>query len=223
MSRRAVLREQIKSAWQECITYDYPNGVINGERALQACLYQRLTRKFEEAGTSDCRRIFVEPTMQLDGRSLTRIPDMVVCDTKNIIAVIELKFHPRAMLNKRADGRLREGAEKDLDTLVGVARNLKAVAEQRGSEGACISINNRRYVGRTRSVTSFGVAKNVLLVWAGVYRGSSEGEGDHRGLIRKFEEAGVTVEGGFLELHAQTQVDASPICRDEYAGWKVAA
>ncbi|CAK0086798.1 Uncharacterised protein [Burkholderia pseudomallei] len=41
MKKRTFLKNQLINAWTECVKYDYPTGVINGERALQACLYHR--------------------------------------------------------------------------------------------------------------------------------------------------------------------------------------
>jgi hypothetical protein len=159
MSRRAILRGQIKQAWQQCIDREYPNRLLNGERALQACLYQHLTRQFENNCTADSRRIFIEPSIRLEGQTLRRMPDMVVCDTKNVIAIIELKFHPRATLSGNRSGVLRRGSEKDVNTLVSVARDLNAVVKAKGKDTSHITIENRRYLGPKGATKSYRPCK----------------------------------------------------------------
>lgn len=223
MKRRTVLKRQLEKVWAECVQFDYANGVVNGEHALQACLYHRLTEQFKTDGMADRRRIFIEPTIYAKGRTWRRMPDMVICDTRNVIAVVELKFHPRATLSGQLGDALRDGAEKDLDTLLGVAQDLNEVSANTDI-ASHIEVSNERYLGVHGAIRTYGLADNLLLVWAGFYKKSGgENAALTERLARVFEDAGVTIHGGLLELHAQTMAEAHPVLIDRYSGWKTFA
>jgi hypothetical protein len=224
MKRRTILKNQLIKVWAECVDFDYPNGVVNGERALQACLYHRLTEQFKTDEMADRRRIFIEPTIYAKGRTWRRIPDMVICDTRNVIAVVELKFHPRATLSGQLGDALRDGAEKDLETLLGVAQDLNDVSMNTSTVVPHITVSNERYLGVHREIRPYGLASNLLLVWAGIYK-QSEGRSapSTERLARVFEDAGVTIQGGLLELHAQTKAETPPVLIERYSGWKTSA
>lgn len=223
MKRRTVLKKQLKEAWRQCVELDYPNGVINGERALQACLYHRLIDQFKTDKMADRRRIFIEPTIYAKDRTWRRMPDMVICDTKNVIAVVELKFHPCVTLSGQLGDALHDGAEKDLETLMGVAQDLNDVSENTTTDRH-IEVRNVRYLGVNGAIRPYGLADNLLLVWAGIYKKS---EGDSAAsterLARVFEDADVTIQGGLLELHAQTKAKTHPERIERYSGWKTSA
>lgn len=221
MKRRTFLKSQLINAWDECIKCDYPNGLINGERALQACLHHRLSNDFKARGMANCRRIFVEPTIYAQGRTWRRMPDMVICDSNNVIAIVELKFHPRVTLSGKFGDILRDGAEKDLDTLLSIAQVLNGVSAKPGADASHIEISNKRYVGVSCASKTYRLASNLMLVWAGIYKQSDRNDASStERLVRVFEDAGVTIQGGFLELHAQTQEGTHPIPVHRYAGWK---
>jgi hypothetical protein len=52
-----------------------------------------LLSTFEIAGLS--RRLFVEPRLTTANGSTGPLPDVVICDSRNIIGVVELKYLPR--------------------------------------------------------------------------------------------------------------------------------
>ncbi|CAJ7271002.1 Uncharacterised protein [Burkholderia pseudomallei] len=221
MKKRTFLKNQLINAWTECVKYDYPTGVINGERALQACLYHRLINDFKANGMENCRRIFIEPTIDVKGRTSRRIPDMMICDTNNVIAIFELKFHPRVTLSGRFGDALRGGVEKDLDTLLSIAQDLNGVSAKPQADASHIEVSNERYLGVSGASKAYGLASNLMLVWAGIYKRSDRSDASStERLARVFDDAGVTIQGGFLELHAQTQEEAHPVLVDRYSGWK---
>lgn len=166
--------------------------IAAGERALHACLYHRLTGQFETDRLADRRRIFIEPTIHARGRTW-RMPDMVTCDTRNVIAIVELKFRPRATLSGRLGNALRDGAEKDWYTLLSIAQDLKAVSVEHASSAPQIEVSNERYLGVRGASKNYGLASNLMLVWAGIYKKSDgSGASSTERLAYVFEDAGIT-------------------------------
>lgn len=222
MKRRTLLKNQLIDAWKTCIENDYCCGVVNGERALQACLYHRLAEIFTALEISNQRHIFIEPTIYAQGRTWRRMPDMVICDSRNVIAIIELKFHPRTTLSGREGRMLRQGAEKDLGTLLGIAGDLNATASVQDSpDSERIIVSNERYLGKGGASRTYGLAPNLMLVWAGIYKYSDGCEAAKtERLARVFEDADITIHGGLLELHARTKQGQDPICENRYSGWR---
>jgi len=88
MKQRSLIKSQIIRAWTESIEDDYCSQRINSERSLQASFWAHLNNMLPKN-----RRLFIEPV----GASLIKlIPDIVVCNTRAVISVIELKYLPRA-------------------------------------------------------------------------------------------------------------------------------
>ncbi|MGA3126650.1 MAG: hypothetical protein ABSD13_08020 [Candidatus Korobacteraceae bacterium] len=128
---------------------EYCKGHVNSERSLQAMLFANLRAVFAEEKTA--RRIFVEPTVKLADGSVIR-PDIVICNSREAICFLELKYVPRG----KAD------TTKDMRSIASVAR----------SEGIAISLE--RYRGPKLPPMSFDVSKTVLFAWAGIHAGSTE-------------------------------------------------
>lgn len=88
----------VRNVWTEKISTDYVNGLINSERALQACLYHHLRASLEKSRTYGDLELFVEqkldgPRGQL-GKLRGKTPDLIICRGKEIVAFFELKFVP---------------------------------------------------------------------------------------------------------------------------------
>ena len=112
-----------------------------------------------------------------------------VCNSRSVIAVVELKFLPRGQPNY----------EKDIRTLVSLARHRKKVSLRYG-----------RYRGASRKVVEFGMSDSVLIVWAGIH--AEEREEPERLYSSRFP----SLAGCFLELHAVTKrgADAEVYARE---------
>lgn len=147
MSNRGVLRRQLRDAWADTMREAYVDQVINSERALQAQLAARLFAAFEHAELN--RRIFVEPKLLVDGGRRRLHPDLLVCNTRNVFGVIELKYQPNVKPRFLKDMQALETVAWDSDT---------------------IEIVNTRYRGPEKGRNTYGVAADALFVWAGVYR-----------------------------------------------------
>jgi hypothetical protein len=95
MKHRSFIRSRIISAWRQCIEDDYCNQRINSERSLQASFWSHIN-----ASLPKTRRLFIEPSLTIRGRSGVKriIPDIVICNTREVISVVELKYLPRAQL-----------------------------------------------------------------------------------------------------------------------------
>lgn len=146
MANRGLLRRQLRQAWIDTIAETYTNQLINSERALQAQLAARLLAAFETDGVR--RYLFVEPTLVLDDGQRVH-PDLLVCNSRQIIGAIELKYQPN----------VRPRYAKDFATLDALAR-----------ESGSIRLENRRYRGPGRGERAFTLSTDPLFVWAGVYR-----------------------------------------------------
>ena len=149
MKLRRPLTKQIIKAWHNCITKDYSDQRINSERSLQASFWSRLN-----SSLSKNKRMFIEPNITFKTNKGMRriIPDLVICNTKEVIRVIELKYGPRA----------KPKYAKDI-------RNLSRIAKHR----ADITISNARYQGVTVDGKRYCLSDNILFVLAGVHAASN--------------------------------------------------
>lgn len=147
MSRRHLLRKHLSDAWYTTITNQYCDRLINSERGLQVFFCAALLQQFEQDKV--VRRIFVEPRISMKSAPGVLYPDIVICNSKQIIGVVELKYVPRG-LPKYA---------KDLGTLGNIAK----------ADG--ITLSNDRYCGIERN-RFYTLASDAVLCWAGVYTGS---------------------------------------------------
>lgn len=119
--------------------------VISSERALQVHFTARLMDLFWEDGVK--RRVFVEPKMQLDTGARVH-PDLLICNARAIIGVVELKYQPR----------ISPQYQKDFATFESLAAHCTA-----------IEIDNERYRGPDGGGGRFALSADPMYLWAGVY------------------------------------------------------
>ena len=182
MFKRGLLRAQIRKAWSECIAVDYARQRINSERSLQASLWSKLNDRLDER----TRRMFIEPRLSCETEKspcrdkTARYPDLVVCNTRSVIGIIELKYRPKA--------KPRWG--KDIETMEWVAVNRKK-----------LSVQNKRYSGVEVDSRIYPLSPNVLFVWAGIHAKADVVVSEH---------ISERLQGCFLELHAETSRHGEP-------------
>ena len=178
MTQRPVLQSQIISAWRQCIEDDYCSQRINSERSLQASFWSHVNELLPKT-----RRLFIEPSLTIRSRTGVKriIPDIVICNTREVIAVVELKYLPRAQPKYK----------KDIENLAIIARNRKR-----------ISISNDRFRGSEQDATVYSLSQNILFVWAGVH---AEEESE-----ALFSAGKRSLRDCYLQLHAVTQKDGNP-------------
>jgi hypothetical protein len=110
------------------------------------------------------------------------MPDLVVCNTRYVIVVIELKYTPKVGPRYR----------KDINSLACIARDRHI-----------ISIANARFRGSVRDSRQYTPGRHVLFVWAGVHRPDRSDDGPYAATHR-------ALNGCFLELHAETDAEGDP-------------
>ena len=178
MTEKTTLRAQLKRAWRVTIA-EYQQQLINSEHGLQVYFCAALHEEFKNFH----RRLFIEPRLRFSDGS-ARHPDIVICDSKNIVGIVELKYTPR--------GRPGQASlDKDMETL------MHAV-----TDASSLQISNDRYLGETSSMRSYPLAENAVLCWAGVYKGKEIEKIKNESLRKRF-----------LQLSALTIKDAPPkIC-----------
>ena len=176
---RNQLRAIIIKSWSESIERDYARQRINSERSLQASLWGKLN---EAIGPQ--RRMFIEPGISYQENGIRKqiFPDIVICNSREVVAVIELKYHPKIL----------RPFTKDLQSLNTISKYRKT-----------ISLRNSRFNGLEFDSKKYPCSQQILFVWAGVHRGTYD-EINRPAL--KFEH----LEGCFLELHAETKKSSSP-------------
>lgn len=185
MNRRGLLRQNLKDAWQSAIADDYYRQRINSERSLQASLWSKLNEILPKA-----RRMFIEPKLKatveaLDGQVNPefRFPDIVICNTKEVIGIVEVKYLPRAKPNW----------QKDLNTFSWINTNRDQIV-----------IQNIRYRGVTVDDREYPLSEDVLFVWAGVHALSG---------IDLAKHINPELSRHFLALHAETTDGEHPTIR----------
>src|SRR5438105_1802416 len=100
MKQRAALKAQIIEAWRHCIAKDDRRRRINSERSLQASFWSRLNDLLPAN-----RLMFIEPRIVVaaaDG-DVVLLPDIVICNSRQVIGVIELKYQPRVSPSHKKD------------------------------------------------------------------------------------------------------------------------
>ncbi len=180
MKQRSLIKSQVVQAWNECINEDYISQRINSERSLQASFWSHLNYLL-----SKNRRLFIEPAMSIKTKSEIKkvIPDIVVCNTKEVITVIELKYLPRAQPKYK----------KDIESLSLIAKNRNQ-----------ITISNQRFRGTVKDDHKYSLSRNILFVWAGIHAKEKSEK-------RELYSAGhVSLEGCYLQLHAVTETNSKP-------------
>ena len=117
--------------------------------------------------------------------SKTLVPDIVICNSRQIIDLVELKYLPRTQPTFR----------KDMET-------LRAIAANRSE----LQVANSRYRGDRSKAKADSIASNALFVWAGVHREAVSNDASSA----PFNTGVPELEGCFLELHAETSDTGPP-------------
>ncbi len=171
MAKRNLLAQHLTAAWDETINHPYASGLINSERGLQFYFCIALLKKFSGKVK---RRLFVEPTVQVEGE--LRIPDLVICNSRNVIGVVEFKYTPRGVPREYP---------KDFETLALIDKNSAAQG---------LTVSNQRYRG-PESPRVYEVAPDAVYCWASI----------HSDECPEFDRAKLeTIGGRYLELLAIT-------------------
>ena len=180
MKRRGLIKSQIVESWIECVSSDYSRQRINSERSLQASMWAQLNTRL-----SKNRRLFIEPKILVERSGLKRklYPDIVVCSTREVIAIIELKYKPKG----------NPEFKKDIGSLDFIAKNRKS-----------ISISNSRYSGPKGEAKLYQLSNRILFVWAGVHRERTNST------VPIFSEGYPSLNGCYLQLHAATKTNQDP-------------
>jgi len=181
MSDRQPLRKQLVAAWRETLRGPYMKQLINSERMLQVHFCIALMKEFNAARVTDKRRFFIEPTIHFDPEG-TRCPDLVICNSRRIIGVVELKYAPRFKPKPK-------DYIKDLETLGLFDRNASDVR-----------LENERFKGGGK-VKKYPLAEDAVLCWAAIYPG-------RRIEIRR--PSSPTLGKRFLRLDAKTHKSMPP-------------
>ena len=127
-------------------------------------------------------RLFIEPTLTINGSEKIR-PDIIVCNSKSIIAIIEIKYLPRG----------KPKYEKDIKKLAKISENRKS-----------ISITNHRFQGIEKDTTKYKLPKSVLFVWAGFHTQQKQ---ENKQL---FSQGYEYLQGCYLQLQAETAMGLDP-------------
>lgn len=180
MRHRNVIKSQIIQAWNQSIEEDFCNQRINSAQCLQASFWSHLNHAISRS-----RRIFIEPTLSMRTKGGVRkiIPDIVVCNTREVISVIEVKYCPSAHPRHK----------KDIE-------NLAVIAENRRQ----ISIDIEQIRGTDKHLVNCAMSKYILFVWACVH---AKCKSESNRLYAADYDA---LADCYLELHASTQKNRKP-------------
>lgn len=126
MTNRGLLRRHLRQAWVATMQEVYAQQLINSERALQVHFAARLMEAFRKDRVR--RFLFVEPKLMLDQGQRIH-PDLLVCNSREVIGAIELKYQPN----------LPPRYVKDFTTLDALAESCTS-----------IRLENKRYRGPGR-------------------------------------------------------------------------
>ncbi len=175
---RLPLQKILFKAWRETIQSCYAQQQINSERSLQVFYYEQISKLLHGS-----MKVFVEPKFSRDADDIV-FPDLVICNSREIICVIELKYQPRAT----------PSYHKDLQTLQYLAKNAKK-----------LSLCNKRYRGEPARESVYKFSANTIYVWAGVHQLDQK-----KGSLVEtptFAEGSNLLQECYLELHAETNFD----------------
>lgn len=122
------------------------------------------------------RRMFIEPALTIRGATAqVRYPDLVICNSRAVIGIVELKYLPRA----------QPAWQKDIETFRWIIRHKSELA-----------VSNVRFRGEDVDARRYPVSEDVLYVWAGIHAPCH---------IDLRESAGPEFASCFLALHAETR------------------
>jgi len=183
MLPRRPLKRQLYEAWEKAIHQDYCTQRINSERSLQASFWAQLNKTLP----SGRRRMFIEPRVSRGKGYPRHFPDIVICNTVRVIAVIEIKYMPRGL----------PSSDRDVEKLRYIARHRKH-----------LHVSNVRFRGPASDSKEYPFSDDVVFVWAAVHRAPKDlYDSPEAAMLSK----GIKeLEGCFLQLHAETIEDAKP-------------
>ena len=170
MPHRQELRELLKQAWSATVQGPYRHQEINSERGLQVHFCATLLPLLSKRP----RRLFIEPRVVVSSRDTSVFPDILICSERAVIAVVELKYTPRA--KPSIDGDLSK---------------LRAF----GASEEIIKVANERFRGKRGAPVKYTLAKSAFLCWAGIYCGTE---------VQVNLGARSKLNGRLLLLHART-------------------
>ncbi len=181
MKKRHPLKNLILDAWQDSIKSDYLKQRINSERSLQASFWSQLNKRLPPT-----RRIFIEPPMRIKTHNGIKkvIPDIVICNTKEVISIIEIKYSPKG----------QPKFEKDIETLALISKKRKQ-----------LSISNSRFRGTEKDNKDYYFSNNVLFVWAGIHAQPKQE------INNLYSNGYKSLENSFVQLHAETRHNGKPV------------
>ncbi len=181
---RPRLRKILIGCWTELVENEYAQRRVNSERSLQAAYWAKLI----EAFSPKTHRIFIEPRLSPDGGTTRLFPDLVICNSQRVVAIVEMKYQPR----------VKPSIIKDLNTLTALAHAND------------VALTADRFAGPQSKSRPYALNDKVLYVWAGIHRQTPEDIVGASPII-----CPSLLEGRFLCLRAVTSRDAAPIIRFE--------
>jgi hypothetical protein len=176
MARRDRLKAGLVTAWHRCIEQYVDEQRVNSERSLQAAFWACLNKELHKS-----RRIFIEPAIRFDAPSDIYFPDLLICNTQEVIGVVELKYTPR----------IKACIKKDISTICNLAAH----------QGE-LFVSNSRYRGEIKQIKKYSFSGHVLFAWAGVHC-----EERDQVVVRfqeRLKEVGDIGNHSLLQLHAVT-------------------
>ena len=145
MAERVLLKKQIIRSWTASIKNEYDNQLINSERGLQFYFCRHLLEEFKFDGLN--RTLFIEPRISIGNSRESRYPDIVICNSKQIVSVIEIKYQPRSTPD----------FAKDLATLNWIRDG-----------GSNFSLTNERFLGKKNvGQKGYKLESDAIFCWAG--------------------------------------------------------
>lgn len=181
--RRSPLARILSDVWCDVVRGSYCKGRLNSEGSLQAALVSLLDERFHAPGEPE-RRIFIEPAVRLTIETTGTLirPDIVICNAREAVCFIELKYTPRTLPD----------TAKDMNSLAAIAGDGN------------VTVTSDRYRGPELKTKPLGVSTNALFVWAGIHRGNAVqlAEWDDPRFEPHY----------FLQMHAVTQAEQEPAC-----------
>ncbi|HEX6960819.1 MAG TPA: hypothetical protein VF175_03055 [Lacipirellula sp.] len=173
------MKKNLIDAWNACIDDDYCLRRINSEHGLQASFYKHLLAVLPKT-----RTVFVEPKI----KGARVYPDIVICNTREVIGVIELKYQPR----------VKPSLCKDLQSLCDLANR----------QG--LQFSNKRYAGPVTDGKIYKFSEHILFAWAGIHRYDADLENRVEELLSDY---GNVRNHCFLRLHAIPNRNPKPEIR----------
>ena len=179
---RYPLQNQLWNAFVRTIREDYEEQLINSENGMLAAFDRHLRLEIPKA-----RRIFIEPRV-FDAKDATRrwFPDMVVCNSREVIAVLEMKYTPRGYPKY----------ERDVEKLKSVAKLRKR-----------LHVANTRYLGVPIDDRQYLFSPKTVFVWVGVHRSFP---GCDNSEVPRLVKGNSNFTNSFIQFHGITAANEKP-------------